>query len=66
VIRQAVEEAEQQKIHGQALTPYLLKRVSQLTGGASMRTNLSLLRNNARLAGQIAYQFANMPRLRLI
>jgi pseudouridine-5'-phosphate glycosidase len=66
VIRQAVDEAESQKIRGQALTPFLLKRVSELTGGASMRTNLSLLRNNARLAGEIAYQMANLPRLRLL
>jgi len=40
--------------HGQELTPFLLQRISELTGGRSMRTNLSLLLNNARLAAQIA------------
>ncbi len=65
VINQATEEAESKKIHGAALTPYLLNRVSQLTDGASLRANLALLRNNARVAAQIAYNLANMPRLRL-
>ncbi len=54
LIRQALEEAERQKIGGAAMTPFLLERVNQLSGGASLRANLALLRNNARLAAQIA------------
>ncbi len=54
LIRQALEEAERQKISGAAMTPFLLERVNQLSGGASLQANLALLRNNARLAAQIA------------
>lgn len=51
---QASREAQEKKISGQALTPFLLQRVNELTNGKSMRANLSLLLNNARLAAQIA------------
>ncbi len=53
-IEQANREARAQGIHGKALTPFLLPRISELTGGKSMRANLALLLNNARLAAQIA------------
>ena len=53
-IQQALEEALLQGIRGQGVTPFLLKRVSELTGGDSLRANLALLLNNARLAAQIA------------
>lgn len=54
-IQTALEEAQKKKIHGQAVTPFLLGRVSELTGGASLRANLGLLRNNARIAAEIAH-----------
>lgn len=54
VIDQALKEAEEQKISGSKVTPFLLDRVSVLSGGASLQANLALLRNNARLAAQIA------------
>ncbi len=53
-ITRANQEAHDQGIHGKALTPFLLQRISELTEEKSMRTNLSLLLNNARLAAQIA------------
>ncbi len=53
-IEQANKEAHEKEIHGQAVTPFLLKRINELTKGKSMRANLSLLLNNARLAAQIA------------
>lgn len=53
-IEQALQEAAAQQIRGQAVTPFLLQRVTELTGGASLRANLGLLRSNARLASQIA------------
>jgi pseudouridylate synthase len=43
-----------QGIHGQALTPFLLARMAKLTDGGSLRANLALLLNNAKLAAQIA------------
>jgi pseudouridine-5'-phosphate glycosidase len=51
---QASREAQEKRISGQALTPFLLGRVNELTAGKSMRANLSLLLNNAHLAGRIA------------
>ena len=54
IIVKASEEAKEKKIHGQALTPFLLERVSDLSAKKSMRANLSLLRNNAQLAAEIA------------
>jgi pseudouridylate synthase len=50
----AVKEAESGQIHGAALTPYLLCRVSELTNGESLRSNLALLRNNVRIGCEIA------------
>jgi pseudouridine-5'-phosphate glycosidase len=53
-IKKAIQEAHDREIHGKEVTPFLLKRVSELTEGKSMQANLSLLLNNARLAAQIA------------
>lgn len=53
-IEQANQEAHDQRIHGQALTPFLLQRINELTQGKSMEANLALLMNNARVAAQIA------------
>jgi len=60
VIQQAVGEAEERHIHGAAVTPFLLGRVAELSGGDSLRTNLALLQNNARLAAQIACQYHSL------
>jgi pseudouridine-5'-phosphate glycosidase len=54
VISAALAEAEQKGIHGAATTPFLLQRVSELTGGESLRANIDLLRNNASVAAQVA------------
>ncbi len=53
-IEQALEEAEREGVRGKAVTPYLLARVTELTGGESMAANIALLRNNAAVAAQIA------------
>ncbi|GAB4540818.1 MAG: pseudouridine-5'-phosphate glycosidase [Anaerolineales bacterium] len=53
-IAQASAEAIERRIHGQALTPFLLSRLSELTHKKSLKANLSLLLNNAKLAAQIA------------
>ncbi|MFA5874601.1 MAG: pseudouridine-5'-phosphate glycosidase [Anaerolineales bacterium] len=57
-IQQACREAHEQGIHGQPLTPFLLARMAELTGGASLKANLTLLLNNARLAAHIAKEFS--------
>jgi pseudouridine-5'-phosphate glycosidase len=65
-ILQASQEAIKKEKRGQELTPFLLQRISELTGGRSLRTNLALLLNNARLAAQIAKSMASMQRRRNI
>ncbi len=56
-IEQALFEAREGEIRGQQVTPFLLSRVSDLTGRASLRANLALLLNNARIAAQIAEEY---------
>jgi pseudouridine-5'-phosphate glycosidase len=55
IIAQASKEAKEKGIHGQKLTPFLLQRINDLSKGRSIRANLSLLLNNARVAAQIAH-----------
>ncbi|MFB2532898.1 pseudouridine-5'-phosphate glycosidase [Paracoccus sp. p3-h83] len=63
VIAQAVSEAEAQGIGGKAVTPFLLSRIFDLTEGASLRANIALVLNNARLAAQIAAALVAAARL---
>ncbi|MDW8227631.1 MAG: pseudouridine-5'-phosphate glycosidase [Anaerolineales bacterium] len=65
-IEQARREAKERDIHGQPLTPFLLARLAELTGGESLRANLALLRNNARLAAQIAIALHNQTSQKVI
>ena len=53
-IAEALAAAEERGVRGKALTPFLLAEVSQRTGGASLRANLALLENNARVAAKIS------------
>ncbi len=53
-IDQAVAEANAQGIHGKAITPFLLARIKDLTGGDSLDSNIQLVLNNARLAAKVA------------
>lgn len=53
-IVQALREAEERSIKGKALTPFLLRRVNELTGGKALRANTALLKNNAAIAARIA------------
>lgn len=59
-IEQATREAETEGIAGAAVTPFVLARLAELTEGHSVRTNTSLLRNNARVAAGIALEFADL------
>ncbi len=54
VIEQALADAELQGIRGKEVTPFLLAKIEQLTGGNSLRSNIQLVLNNARLAAQLA------------
>ena len=54
IIEQALSEAEAQGITAKSVTPFLLSRIFELTDGRSLTTNIALVRNNARLASEIA------------
>jgi len=58
VIRQAVDDARAACIIGKTLTPYLLARISELSGGRSLRANKALLTQNARVAADVARALA--------
>ena len=55
-IVQALGEAQQQGIAGKKATPFLLARVTGLTGGSSLAANIELILHNARLASSIAVE----------
>ncbi|ETK80211.1 hypothetical protein L915_14053 [Phytophthora nicotianae] len=58
LINEAIElglkEVADKNIHGQAVTPYLLKRVNEITQGVSLTSNIDLVNNNATVGSQIA------------
>jgi pseudouridine-5'-phosphate glycosidase len=53
-LEEALAEAERACINGRELTPFLLSRMSLQSGGATLRANIALLQQNARVAAQIA------------
>ncbi|HKO35654.1 MAG TPA: pseudouridine-5'-phosphate glycosidase [Pyrinomonadaceae bacterium] len=54
VLDDSLAEAERQRIAGRDLTPFLLARMAEESAGATLRANIALLENNARVAAQIA------------
>ena len=53
-IDDAISECERLGIHGKQTTPYLLDKIQKLTGGDSLKANIQLVFNNAKLGAQIA------------
>ena len=53
-IEQALREADEQGVKGKKITPFLLARIKDLTGGDSLASNIQLVLNNVRLASKIA------------
>jgi Uncharacterized enzyme involved in pigment biosynthesis len=54
VIEEALAEADARRIAAKSVTPFLLSRIFELTGGRSLEANIALVLNNARLAAAIA------------
>lgn len=54
VLSRALAGAERDGVRGRALTPFLLARMGEASGGATLRANVALLENNARVAAEIA------------
>jgi pseudouridylate synthase len=59
-IAEAVAEAKAQGVGKKEATPFLLKRVVELTGGQSLEANIALIKNNVMLAAQAAAELATL------
>ena len=60
IVASAVKEAEEKGISGKDVTPFLLKRIVEMTGGKSLETNIDLVINNAVLGAEIAKEYAKL------
>ncbi len=60
MVEQAVRECDEQNIKGKDVTPFLLKRIVELTGGRSLESNIALIINNAKLGAEIAGEYCNL------
>jgi pseudouridine-5'-phosphate glycosidase len=61
LIAQALQEAEKAEIQGKEITPFLLARISQLSHGESLKSNIALVKNNAVLGARISLAFSRLP-----
>jgi len=61
-IAAACRDAEAAGASRKDLTPYLLARINELSGGASLKANVALIRNNAALAARVAIEYAGLTR----
>jgi pseudouridine-5'-phosphate glycosidase len=59
IIAQALQEAGQQGVKGKAVTPFLLARIKELTGGRSLATNIALVKHNALVGAKLAVALAH-------
>lgn len=59
-IEQALKEATEQNVSGKEVTPFLLGKIFELTSGKSLETNIALVRNNAKIATEIAIELAQL------
>jgi len=59
-IHDALEEAHAKKISGKKITPFLLAKLAEITGGKSLETNIALVRNNAKAGARISVEFSKM------
>ena len=62
IVGQAFAAATRQGIRGKEVTPFLLDYIQRESGGVSLRVNLDVVRNNIRVAGEIATAYAAVAR----
>jgi pseudouridylate synthase len=60
IIQTALQEASQHGIAGKRVTPYLLQRINDLSHGKSLKTNIALVKNNARVGAELAVALARL------
>ena len=54
-----VKKAKLNKVYGKDLTPFLIKEINILSQNKSLKANIALIIDNARLAGKLAANFQN-------
>ncbi|WP_040975304.1 pseudouridine-5'-phosphate glycosidase [Necropsobacter massiliensis] len=59
IIESAVKEAEEKGIKGKDITPFLLGKIVEMTGGKSLEANIKLVKNNAKIGAILAVQYFN-------
>ena len=59
-IEKALGEMEEMHIRGKDITPFLLKRIAEITGGRSLKSNIDLVRSNAALASAVAREYCRI------
>ena len=59
-MEQALRDADRRQLTGNEITPYLLGRIRQLTGGASLDMNIRLVKNNATVGTAIAVALSRL------
>ncbi|XP_063707866.1 uncharacterized protein LOC134836602 [Culicoides brevitarsis] len=57
VIREALKAADQQGIQGKEVTPFILQALNEATKGKSLKSNIALIKNNAKVAAEIAVKY---------
>ncbi len=59
-IEEAIQAAEEEKIMGKKITPFLLAKIESLTKGKSLEANIELVLNNAKLGGELAVAYSKL------
>lgn len=57
IIEQATKEAEAKGVKGKDATPFLLSKIVELTGGESLKANIALVYNNAKVGAKLAVEY---------
>lgn len=60
IINKAIQDSEKMGIKGKELTPFLLSRIKELSKGESLKANIALVLNNAKVGAEIAKEFCNL------
>jgi len=60
IVTRAIKSADDKKVNGKDLTPFLLKEIFELTAGKSLKANVALILNNARLASQLSVKLKEL------
>lgn len=61
-IKNALKEADEKGIKGKESTPFLLAKIKDITGGASLESNIQLVYNNAKVASQLAVELSKLEK----